>query len=162
MGDFPSDISGRNRTTLRHTADRGDRTMSEASFEARDYTVRDESSTRSSADPDGPRRENKGGIAMRKNAEYAVARRNGAITVSLDEAENLLERRGPTDPQDRHAGAGAAGRENPTHQRRAAEQLHRRSRQHAHKAGQRARGLLSRAWHSLFPARSARDDSGAP
>ena len=25
MGDFPSDISGRNRTTLRHTADRGDR-----------------------------------------------------------------------------------------------------------------------------------------
>ena len=148
--------------TLRHTPDRGDRIMSEASFEARDYAVRDESSTRSSADPDAPRRENKGGVAMRKNAEYAVARRNGAITVSLDEAENLLERRGPADPRERHAGAGAPGRENPTHQRRAADQPHSGSRQQAQKAGRRLRGLLSRAWHSMFPARGARDDSGAP
>ena len=99
---------------------------------------------------------------MRKNVAYAVARRNGTITASLDEAENLLEHRGPTDPRERYAGAGAAGRGNPTHQRRAADQPHSASRQHAHKAGQRARGLLSRAWHSLFPARSARDDSGAP
>jgi hypothetical protein len=99
---------------------------------------------------------------MRKNVTYAVARRNGAITVSLDEAENLLERRGPTDPRERYAGPNAAGRENPTHQRRAADQPHSGSRQHAHKAGRRLRGLLSRAWHSLFPARGARDDSGAP
>lgn len=99
---------------------------------------------------------------MRKNVAYAVARRNGAITVSLDEAENLLERRGPTDPRQRYAGAGAAGRESPTHQRRAADQPHGGSRRQAHKAGRRVRGLLSRAWHSLFPARGARDDSGAP
>ena len=98
---------------------------------------------------------------MRKNVAYAVARRNGAITVSLDEAENLLERRGPTDPRERDAGAGA-GRKNPTHQRRAADQPHSGSRKQAHRVGRRMRGLLSRAWHSLFPARGARDDSGAP
>ena len=99
---------------------------------------------------------------MRKNAEYAVARRNGAIAVSLDEAESLLERRGPTDPRERYAGAGAAGRENPTHQRRAADRSHSGSLRQARKAGRRVRRLLRRAWHSLFPARGARDDSGAP
>jgi hypothetical protein len=99
---------------------------------------------------------------MRKNVAYAVARRNGAITVSHDEAENLLERRGPTDPRQRYASDGAAGRESPTHQRRAADQPHSGSRRQAHKAGRRVRGLLSRAWHSLFPARGSRDDSGAP
>ena len=99
---------------------------------------------------------------MQKNVAYAVARRNGAITVSLDEAENLLEHRGPADPRERHAGAGAPGRENPTHQRRAADQPHSGSRKQAHRVGRRMRRLLSRAWHSLFPARGARDDSGAP
>ena len=99
---------------------------------------------------------------MRKNAEYAVARRNGAIAVSLDEAETLLERRRPTDPPERDAGDGAAGRENPTHQRRAADQPHSGTRQRAAKAGRRARGLLSRTWHSLFPPRDVRDDSSAP
>jgi hypothetical protein len=99
---------------------------------------------------------------MRKNVAYAVARRNGAITASLDEAENLLERRGPTDPRERDAGPGAAGRAHPTHRRRAADEPHSGSRQHAHSAGRRVRRLLSRAWHSLFPARGARDDSDAP
>jgi hypothetical protein len=99
---------------------------------------------------------------MRKNTEYAVARRNGAIAVSLDEAGNLLERRGPTDPGERDAGGAAEGRQNPTHRRRAADQPHIGSRQQASKAARRVRGLVSRVWHSLFPARRARDDSGAP
>ena len=96
---------------------------------------------------------------MRKNAEYTVARRNGAIAVSLDEAGNLLERRSPTDPPERDAGGAAAGRENPTHQRRATDPPRGGSRQQAEKAGRRVRALLHRAWHSLFPARGARDES---
>ena len=98
---------------------------------------------------------------MRKNAQYAVAHRNGVIAVSLDEAESLLERRRPTDPRERNAGGGATGRDYPTHQRRAADQPHSGSRRQARKAGRRVRGLLSRAWHSLFPSRGTRDHSSA-
>lgn len=99
---------------------------------------------------------------MRKNVEYAVAHRNGSIAVSLDEAEKLLERRSPTDTPELDAGRGAAGRENPTYQRRAADQPHSGSRERAAQAGRRVRGMLSRAWHSLVPYRRARDDSRAP
>jgi hypothetical protein len=97
---------------------------------------------------------------MRKTVQYAVARRNGSIAVSLDEAENLLDRRSPADMPERNARDDGAGRENPTHRRRATDQAHSASRQRAHSADRR--GLLSRAWHSLFPARDARDDSSAP
>jgi len=99
---------------------------------------------------------------MRKNPEYAVARRNGSIAVSLDEAENLLERRRPSDPRSQNAGGGAEGRENPIHRRRATDQPHSGSQQEAQKPAGRARGLLSRAWHSLFPSRGVRADSSAP
>ena len=96
---------------------------------------------------------------MRKNVQYAVARRTGAIAVSLDEAENLLERRGSADPREWDAGASAAGPEIPIHQRRATDQPHSGLRQ---QAGPRVRGLLSRVWHSLFPARGTHDNSSAP
>ena len=99
---------------------------------------------------------------MRKNAEYAVARRNGSITVSRDEAENLLERRRSTDSPERDAGGDTRARENSTHRRAVAGHLRSGSRQPAYRAGRRVRRLLSRAWHSLFPVRGARDDSGAP
>ena len=46
---------------------------------------------------------------MRKNAEYAVARRNGSIAISLDEAESLLGRRDRSAPG-AHAGGGAVRR----------------------------------------------------
>ena len=97
---------------------------------------------------------------MRKKAEYAVARHNGAIVVSLDEAENLVERRSSTDSRD--ASDRSVGRVSATHKRRATDQPHSGARQQAHEAGGRVRGLMSRAWHSLFPARGARDDSSAP
>ena len=99
---------------------------------------------------------------MRKNAEYAVARRNGAIAISLNEAENLLEGRSPTDTPELNPGRGAAGRGNPAPQRRAADQPHSGVRQQADEAGRRMRRVLSRVWHSLFPARRARDDVSAP
>jgi hypothetical protein len=99
---------------------------------------------------------------MRKNADYAVARRNGAIAVSLDQAENLLEGRSPTDTPELDAGRRAAGTGNPTHQRRAADKPHSGWRQRAARARRRVRGLWTRVWHSLFPARRARDDSSAP
>ena len=99
---------------------------------------------------------------MRKNVAYAVARRNGAITVSFDEAENLLERRRSTDSPERDAGGDARARENSTHHRAVAGQSRSGSRQRAYRAGRRVRRLLTRAWHSLFPARGARDDSSAP
>jgi hypothetical protein len=65
MGDAPSGVSGQNCMTLRHTADRADSTMLEASFEARGYALRGESSTRSSTDPDAP------GSRKTKEGHYA-------------------------------------------------------------------------------------------
>jgi hypothetical protein len=99
---------------------------------------------------------------MRKNVEYAVARRNGPISVSLDEAGNLLEDRRSTDPPERDGGGGTPARENSRHHRVAAGQPRSDSRQQAYKAGRRVRRLLSRAWHSLFPVRGPRDDPSAP
>jgi len=88
---------------------------------------------------------------MRKNVEYAVARHNGPISVSLDEAENLLEGRRLTDPPDWDTDGGTPARKNSRHHRTAAGQPRSGSRQQAYGAGRRLRRLLSRAWHSLFP-----------
>ena len=99
---------------------------------------------------------------MQKNAKYAVAHRNGYIAVSLDEVENLLERRRPADLPERDGSDGPAGRDNPTHQRRATDRPHNGSRREAHEAGRHVRGLLSRAWHALFPPHGVRGDSSAP
>jgi hypothetical protein len=98
---------------------------------------------------------------MRKNAEYAVARRNGIITVSRDEAENLLESRTATDRRTENAGGEASGHERPTHKRRAADRPHRGLRLQADIAGQRVRGLLSRAWQSISAARNDHDDGSS-
>jgi hypothetical protein len=87
---------------------------------------------------------------MRREAKYAVARRDGSIAVSRDEAENLLDRR------------GAAGREDPKHYRPAAGQPRSGLRQRAAEAGRRVRGMLRRAWHRLFLSRGTRDGSDAP
>ena len=99
---------------------------------------------------------------MRKNVEYALARHNGPISVSLDEAENLLEGRTSTDPPEWDAGGGTPARKNSRHHRVAAGQTRGGSRHQAYKAGRRLRRLLSRAWHSLFPVRSPSNDSSAP
>ena len=99
---------------------------------------------------------------MRKNAEYAVARRNGLIAVSLDEAESLLEGRRSTDPPEREAGGGPRDRKNSKQHRASTGQPRSGSRQRAYKAGRRVRRLLSRAWQSLFPARGHRDGSSSP
>ena len=139
--------------TVRQARDRVDRTIPEAGFEARADAARDESlhdhhSIRTLHVATINLKQAR--VTMRKEAEYAVARRDGSIAVSRDEAENLLERR------------GAAGQDNPKHHRPAANKPRRGLRQRAAKAGRRVRGMLSRAWHWLFLARGTRDGSDAP
>ena len=87
---------------------------------------------------------------MWREAKYAVARRDGSIAVSRDEAENLLEQR------------GAAGRDNPRHHPPTANQSRSGLRQRAAQAGRRVRAMLGRVWHWLFLSRGTRDGSDAP